>query len=242
MGVQDRVLIVEDDPDIISLISLELQDLGLESDAVNDGLSGLERGVSGAYVMIVLDLTLPKLGGLEVCRRIREQDKAVPILILTSSSSEADIVLGLELGADDYQLKPFRSRELRARLNALLRRRREFVQSGSALSNAAALGTVSVGDLTLDMDTRTLHVRGQKTELAPLEYELLAFLMQNIGRVFSREQLLEEVWGYGIAGYDTTVNSHVSRLRQKIEVDPRDPQYLVTRRGAGYLFGDPTKG
>lgn len=239
-----RVLVVEDDSDITALVTSELQDLGLEVDAATDGVSGLEKGTSGAYALIVLDLTLPKLGGLEVCRRIREQDKNVPILILTSRSSEADIVLGLELGADDYQLKPFRSRELRARMNALLRRRREHDQTGEQTTGSdqfAALGTITVGELRLNLDTRTLYVRETETDIAPLEYELLVFLMRNLERVFTRDQLLDEVWGYGVAGYEATVNSHVSRLRQKIELDPANPQYLVTRRGAGYLFTDATK-
>ncbi len=180
--------------------------------------------------MLILDIMLPEVDGLEICRTVRGQNSQIPILMLTAKSSELDRVLGLELGADDYMTKPFSTLELVARVKALLRRARISEEP------ARELKVVVFKDLSIDTENRRLFIRDKEVELTPKEFDLLHHFVTNPGRVFSRMQLLDKVWGYSYEGYHHTVNSHINRLRTKIENDPQEPQYILTRWGVGYEF------
>jgi DNA-binding response OmpR family regulator len=227
------ILVVEDDRDIANLLRIHLQDLGHTVDLAYDGRSGLARAEAKPYDLVILDLMLPGLEGLEVCRQLRARQIYTPILILTAKSSEIDRVLGLEMGADDYLTKPFSIRELVARVKAILRRADLL-----AAQAAQTTKTVDAGDLFIDMDKRTVTVKGTPVDLTPREFDLLAHFAQHPGRVYSREQLLNQVWGYGHEGYEHTVNTHINRLRTKIENDPTRPRYILTVWGVGYKFSE----
>ncbi len=237
-GPAKRVLIVEDDRDLSNLMAINLRQIGLAVDAASDGPSGLKRAVSGGHALIVLDLMLPGLDGLELCKAVRRADPTVPILILTARSEEVDKVAGLELGADDYVTKPFGVRELVARVKALLRRSEG--ERGSREEDGS-VGTVSIASLAVDFGKRRVTVQGSVAELTAKEFDLLALFVRNPGRAFSRSQLLDLVWGYQFDGYDHTVNSHINRLRSKIEPDPANPVYLRTVWGVGYRFAEPSE-
>jgi DNA-binding response OmpR family regulator len=232
----ERVLIIEDDREIADLVALNLRDLGLAAERAADGRSGLAKALAGEYSLIVLDLMLPKLDGLAVCRRIREVNPFTPILMLTAKSEEVDRILGLELGADEYITKPFSVRELSARVKALLRRVRTHRE---ALSGRAGKGSIELGGLALDLAKRKVTLEGRTVELTAKEFDLLALFARNPGRVYSRPELLALVWGYQYEGYEHTVNSHINRLRGKIERDPGRPTYLRTVWGVGYRFAEP---
>ena len=232
----ERVLIIEDDREIADLVALNLRDLGLAAERAADGRSGLAKALSGEYSLIVLDLMLPKLDGLAVCRRIRESNPLTPILMLTAKSEEVDRILGLELGADEYITKPFSVRELSARVKALLRRVRTHRE---ALSGRGGKGRIELGGLALDLAKRKVTLEGRTVELTAKEFDLLALFARNPGRVYSRPELLALVWGYQYEGYEHTVNSHINRLRGKIERDPGRPTYLRTVWGVGYRFAEP---
>ncbi len=235
MAVPQRALIIEDDQDIAEVVEMNLRDLGLETERAADGRTGLQKALERPYALIVLDLMLPKLDGLSVCTRIREKNPATPILMLTARAEEIDRVLGLEMGADDYVTKPFSIRELVARVKALLRR----VQVDRDAATPAAGGTVEVGDIALDLTKRRVTRAGAPLALTVKEFELLALLVRNPGRTYSRADLLNLVWGYQFEGYEHTVNSHINRLRAKIESDPGHPRYLQTVWGIGYRFSEP---
>jgi DNA-binding response OmpR family regulator len=225
-----NILIVEDDANIADLVEIHIKDLGYEMERAEDGQAGLEMGCAEDYALIILDLMLPKLDGMEVCKRLRARDIRTPILMLTSKSEEFDKVLGLELGADDYLTKPFSIRELLARVKALLRRV-EF--DHSALQTGEK---IKIGDLSIDVEQHRVTLAGDRIELTAKEFDLLALFAHKPGRVFSRNELLDAVWGYQFAGYEHTVNSHINRLRAKIEKDPANPQYIETVWGVGYRF------
>jgi DNA-binding response OmpR family regulator len=227
--MRKRVLVIEDEHDIADLIRLHLQDLNYVVSVARDGTTGLRRGSAGAWDMIILDRRLPGIDGLEICRRLRQRSEYVPILMLTSKSSELDRVVGLEVGADDYVTKPFSVLELMARVKAILRRRDLFNSS-----KTQAQDTVQVGNLKIDPATRSAVVRGEDIELTPKEFDLLFHFARHPGRVFSRTELLDRVWGYGHDGYEHTVNSHINRLRAKVENDPSHPELIVTTWGVGY--------
>ena len=230
-----RILVIEDERDIADLIDLHLRDLDYAVTIARDGNAGLRQATSRPWDMIILDLRLPGIDGLEICRQIRRTSQYVPILMLTSKSSELDRVVGLEVGADDYVTKPFSVLELKARVRAMLRR--------SQLPEAArdrSPPTVTVGNLTIDPATRHASVRDQAVELTAKEFDLLLHFANNPGRVFKRTQLLDSVWGYGHAGYEHTVNSHINRLRAKIESDPTHPELIVTVWGVGYKMRSPS--
>jgi len=231
----EKVLIVEDDREIADLVALNLRDLGLVPERAADGRSGLARALAGGWALIVLDLMLPELDGLAVCRRIREGHPNTPILMLTARSEEVDRIIGLELGADDYVTKPFSVRELNARVKALLRRVRA---DREAASGGPAEGRVELGGLALDLAKRRVTLEGRPVELTAKEFELLALFARNPGRTYSRPELLARVWGYQYEGYEHTVNSHINRLRGKIERDPGHPRYLRTVWGVGYRFAE----
>ena len=226
-----RILVVEDDPDLSRLLDLHLTDAGWTVDVVSDGAAGRDRALSGGYDLVVLDLTLPRVDGLDVCRALRERAAWVPVLMLTARSTEVDRVLGLEVGADDYLGKPFGMRELVARVRAIFRR----VEAAAGKSARRVLET---GELSIDEAKRRVMLRGRPVELTAREFDLLSQFARHPGRVFTRAELLEDVWGYGHEGYSHTVNTHINRLRAKIEDDPSRPQYVLTVWGVGYRFRD----
>jgi len=228
-----RVLLIEDDCDIARLLTLHLRDLGCRVDAFADGREGLDRATAGtSWSLIVLDLALPGVDGLEICRQARAREVYTPILMLTARAEESDRVLGLETGADDYLTKPFSVVEFSARVKALLRRAERLSQG-----TPVALRTLRHGDLELDMDSRVARRGSTVIELTAKEFDLLACLMQYPTQVFSRSQLLDRVWGSTHDAYEHTVNSHINRLRAKLEHDSEQPRYIVTVWGAGYRFG-----
>jgi len=229
-----RVLLVEDDAHIADLLSLHLRDEGLEvvhCARGDDGLRELERG---GWDALVLDLMLPGVDGLEICRRARAMTRYTPIIIISARSSEVHRILGLELGADDYLAKPFSVLELVARVKALLRR-------VDALARNAQLdtGSLSVAGLSVDPIAREVKLDGRRVDLTPREFDLLYFFARQPGKVFSRMDLLNAVWGYQHEGYEHTVNTHINRLRAKIEADPAQPARILTVWGRGYKFAEP---
>ena len=227
--MRKKILVIEDERDIADLIRLHLEDLNYVVSVTRDGNTGLRQSSSGAWDLIILDLRLPGIDGLEICRRLRRRSEYVPILMLTSKSSELDRVVGLEIGADDYVTKPFSVLELMARVKAILRR-----TDLADTSRVQAMDTVQVGNLAIDPATRSAVVRGEAVELTAKEFDLLFHFARHPGRVFSRAELLDHVWGYGHEGYEHTVNSHINRLRAKIEIDPARPELIVTMWGVGY--------
>lgn len=237
MGTKEarRILLLEDDRDISHLVKLHLEDEGYRVDIVADGSEGLKKAKAQTYDLIVLDLMLPGTDGLEICRQMRGKKDYTPILMLTAKSSEVDRIVGLELGADDYLTKPFSVRELVARVKAIFRR------VGAAAGPVAAENSPSIvlGDLVIETDKRKVTLAGRNVSLTAKEYDLLHHFASHPGRVYTRTQLLDQVWGYGYEGYEHTVNSHINRLRGKIEADPADPRYVLTVWGVGYRFAEP---
>jgi DNA-binding response OmpR family regulator len=229
-----KVLVIEDELDIAKLVQLHVQDLPCEVNLAFDGIVGLAEAEAKPYDLIILDIKLPGIDGLEVCRRLRARGRYTPILMLTSKSSELDRVLGLEMGADDCLTEPFSVMELTARVKALFRR----VEMLGKKEEGAEAKVFQVRDLTIDIDRHAVAVRGNPVELTAREFDLLVYFVRHPGRVYSREQLLDQVWGYQHSGYDHTVNSHINRLRSKIERDPQNPEYILTVWGVGYKFRD----
>lgn len=223
-----RILIVEDDPNLLETVRYNLVKEGYRVITAVDGAQATETARREKPDLIILDLMLPKLSGLEVCRILRKE-MTIPILMLTAKTEEVDKVVGLEIGADDYMTKPFSMRELVARLGSLLRR-----ADISRLEPAGEKQPMKIGDLNIDIGRHQVSCRGSRLTLTTKEYDLLVFLARNKGFVFSREQLLDKVWGYDYAGATRTVDVHIRWLRQKIETDPAHPGYLLTVRGAGY--------
>ncbi len=234
--LERKVLIIEDDPDIADLIEIHLRDSGYKTAIASDGIEGVNKALNNEYFLIILDLMLPKLDGFDVCRRIREEKKTIPILILTSKSEEFDKVLGLELGADDYITKPFSIRELMARVKAILRRVDAVKEEASAEEKPKE---IEFDDLVINMEKRKVTLNEEVVELTAKEFDLLVLFASHPGRAYSRQELLDIVWGYQFDGYDHTVNSHINRLRSKIEDDPSEPKYIKTVWGVGYRFVEP---
>jgi len=229
-----KVLIIEDDPDIADLLELHLKDLDLNLDRAGDGEFGLEKALENEYQLVILDVMLPKLNGLEVCKKIREKKKSLPILMLTAKSDEFDKVLGLELGADDYLAKPFSIRELIARIKAIIRRVNAVIEDQVNTS----LIEMNFGGLNINMEKRRVILDSRNIELTAKEFDLLALFAANPGKAYTRENLLNIVWGYQFSGYEHTVNSHINRLRSKIEKDPAQPKFIKTVWGVGYKFAE----
>ena len=230
-STMNRVLIVEDDPKIARLVEIHLRDLKLAPEWCASGGEAVERFRQGEWALVVLDLMLPDMDGFDVCKQIRAASAATPILMLTARSEELDVVLGLELGADDYLTKPFGIRELIARVRALLRR-------AAAAQADGRDDEIVFHELTVYPGKRKVMLRDEPVELTAREYDLLECFITNPGRAFSRTELLEQVWGYQFSGYDHTVNSLINRLRGKIEADPSHPVYIRTLWGVGYRFAD----
>lgn len=228
------VLVIEDEPEIADLVKLHLKDLNCHVKVAFDGIVGLAEAEAKVYDLIILDLMLPGIDGLEVCRRLRGKSTYTPILMLTAKSSELDRVLGLEMGADDYLTKPFSVMELMARVKALFRR----VDALGGTSPLMAQKSLSFRELTIDSVKREVTIKAKPIELTTKEFDLLLHFAQNPGRVYTRAQLLDNVWGYEHSGYEHTVNSHINRLRAKIEEDPANPRYILTVWGVGYKFSE----
>lgn len=229
-----NILVIEDDRDIGRLVELHVHDLGYAVQVVHDGEEGLREALSKPYDLIILDVMLPSVDGLELCRRLRAKPTYTPILMLTAKSSELDRVLGLEVGADDYLTKPFSVRELLARVKAIFRRAEAFASRG----NLGAQKVIRAGDLCIDVEKRKVTLGGLPRELTAKEFDLLLQFAEHPGRVYTRAQLLDLVWGYGNEGYEHTVNSHINRLRAKIEKDSARPDFILTVWGIGYKFCD----
>lgn len=232
--MEKRVLIIEDDLDIANLIQINLKDIDCVSDLAMDGLSGLEYARSRAYDLIVLDIMLPKANGFEVCHRLRESNIHCPIIMLTSRSDEEDKVNCLNAGADDYITKPFGIRELLARVKANMRR----ASPEKVPSFLNAKDIFVFGDLKLDIKQHKLSYKNSPVEITSKEFDLLSLFMQNPGRTYTRNDLLNIIWGSSFTGYEHTVNSHINRLRMKIEENPSKPTYILTVWGVGYKFND----
>ena len=231
MEQKRTVLVVEDEKSIVDILRFNLEKEGYAVLTAYDGESGLEQAINGGADLILLDVMLPKMNGFDVCRRLREKGSSVPVIILTAREEEADKVLGLEIGADDYITKPFSMRELMARVKANIRRT-AMQQSGS--SEAAMYAG---GGLTINPENYQVCKRDKPIDLTQREYELLTFLASHPGKVYSRTDLMEQVWNYGYVGDDVrTVDVTVRRLREKIEDDPASPTLILTRRGVGYYF------
>lgn len=229
-----QILIIEDHQEIARLLAMHLRDLNFEVSIVNDGHEGLKRAQQPDFDLIILDLMLPGIDGLEICKRLRQQACTTPILMLTSKSAEIDRVLGLELGADDYVTKPFSCLELTARVRAILRR----TQNTAAAPAQPNTGAIHYGELFIDKNKRTVSLKKRMIELTNREFDLLCHFAKNPGRVYSRSQLLDAVWGYGHEGYEHTVNSHINRLRVKLELNPAQPHYILTVWGVGYKLAE----
>ena len=224
-----RVLVVDDEKLIVKGIKFSLEQEGLLVDCAYDGEEAVAAAKSTSYDVILLDLMLPKLSGFEVCQQIREFSD-VPIVMLTAKSEDIDKIMGLEYGADDYITKPFNILEVKARIKAILRRSRKQTEAVSEENNLTA------GDIRVEKDGRRVFLRGQEVNLTAKEFDLLELLMTNPNKVYSRENLLNIVWGYEYPGDVRTVDVHVRRLREKIEQNPSEPEYIHTKWGVGYFF------
>jgi DNA-binding response OmpR family regulator len=228
---EPRLLVVEDERDIAELVAMHLSELPAQVTQVHDGAEGLRLATDQPWDAIVLDLRLPGLGGLDVCRELRAAGKRTPILMLTARGSELDRVLGLELGADDYLTKPFSVLELRARIKALLRRS----MPAAAVTDSAPT-RIDISGLSIDREQRRVRLDGELLTLTAREFDLLWHFVQHPGRVFTRSELLADVWGYGHDGYDHTVNSHINRLRSKLGDEREQARFIHTVWGVGYRF------
>jgi DNA-binding response OmpR family regulator len=231
-GSTKKILVIEDNPDIARLVMVNLRGKSLQVDHAAEGRAGLKRALSGDYQLVILDLMLPGMDGMDVCRIMRSEKNYTPVLMLTAKTSELDRVLGLEVGADDYLTKPFSVPELVARVNAILRRAEQY-QEPAATAHGERL---QFDQLSVDPDTRQVLLGDNRVELTAKEFDLLLHFAKHPERVFTRSQLLSSVWGYGHDGYEHTVNSHINRLRAKIESDPAKPRFVITVWGVGYKF------
>jgi DNA-binding response OmpR family regulator len=236
LGMVDRaprILLVDDEHAIQTLLSYPLRKDGYEVVQATDGRAALARFAEGSYDLVVLDLMLPQLDGLEVCRRIRARS-TVPIIMLTARAEEIDKVVGLELGADDYITKPFSMREFRSRVKAALRRAEMQPHDSAPTGN----GPLDIAGLRIDFDKRAVRVRGDSVQTTFVEFEILAALASHPGRVYTREMLLTRIWGDAAYRDPRTIDVHIRHLREKIELDAKQPEYLFTVRGVGYRFRD----
>lgn len=226
-------LIIEDDPQLAELIQIQLNDINFKSSICHNGIDGLQQAKNSIYKIILLDLMLPGIDGLEICKSLRKEGVNTPIIMLTSKSEEIDKVIGLESGADDYITKPFSMRELQARVKAIIRRSDE----GTNISNLKK-DLLSFTNLAIDLDKRTATKNNDRLDLTQKEFELLMLLAGSPGKSFSRQELLNLVWGYEFEGLEHTVNSHINRIRAKIENDMANPEYILTTWGYGYRFNE----
>ncbi|HVF58046.1 MAG TPA: response regulator transcription factor [Pyrinomonadaceae bacterium] len=229
-----NLLVIEDDEKILEAISVYFSHTGYNVHTATDGLAGVQAALNDRPDAIVLDLMLPKMDGLAVCRELREKAPYIPILMVTAKDDVVDKVLGLEMGADDYITKPFAFRELEARIKSVMRRVHKTAQTEGTSEEAP----ITRGRLRIDPAKREVSVGDRQVELTPKEFELLRLFASNPGRVFPRKYLLEKIWDYSYEGYDRTIDSHINRLRAKIEDNPENPQMVLTVWGIGYKFSD----
>ena len=227
-----NILVIEDDKDIANLLKIHLADLYSKVDLAYAGDIGLKKFYSNSYDMVILDIMLPGLDGIEICRRIRKESKYTPILMLTAKTSERDRIAGLAFGADDYMTKPFSIEELLARIHALFR----LVSSFDRDTQLGKKSIIESGEFIIDIEKHRVTLMEKPIRLTSKEFDLLVHFVSHPGRVYTRSQLLNEVWGYSFQGYEHTVNSHINRLRAKIEKDPAYPKYILTVFGVGYKF------
>ena len=227
-----KILVVDDEKLLVKGIKFNFENEGYTVDACYDGASAVEMARSGDYDLIILDLMMPEKNGLEACQEIRSFS-TVPIIMLTARSDDADVLMGFESGADDYVTKPFNILTLKARVRALLRR-----ASISAASETQSPTVIRRGHIAVDEQRRSVLKNDTAVELTMKEFDLILFLMKNPGKVYSRESLLDLVWGYDYQGDTRTVDVHIRRLREKLELDPARPQYIITKWGVGYYFAD----
>jgi len=227
------ILVVEDNKDLLNLLFINLSDQGYTVYTAENGIEAIDKYHKHNPDLIILDVMLPKMDGFDVCKKIRSENRSIPILMLTAKAEEFDKVLGLELGADDYMTKPFSIREFLARVKAMFRR-----ADLSLEEDKEGETILEFDDLFVDTAKRKITLREETLELTSKEYDLLLLFFKNPGKAYSREELLNTVWGYSYEGYSHTVNSHINRLRSKIEDDPSEPHYIRTVWGVGYRFAD----
>ena len=223
----EKILIIEDEESVLMALEIDLRMEGYHVSSAKDGLKGLSMAKEQTYDLIILDIMLPEMNGFEVCKQLRQTGITTPVLMLTAKSQEIDKVLGLELGADDYVTKPFSPRELRARVNALLRRGKQFQQD---------IDRYHFGDVDVDFKKFEVEKGGQPIYLTALEFAILHFLIKNNDQVVSRDAILDNVWGDDVYVYPRTVDTHIAHLRKKIEADPENPEYIIGVRSIGYRF------
>ncbi len=230
-----KVLVVDDEQSIVTLLQYNLEQAGFEVITANDGEEGMKKALDEQPDLMILDLMLPKMDGMEVCKQLRQQKMMTPILMLTAKDDEFDKVLGLELGADDYMTKPFSPREVLARVKAILRRTQLLNEQEENEDSSKIL----IGDLKILPDHYEAYFNNERLELTPKEFELLVYLAKHKGRVLTRDQLLSAVWNYDFAGDTRIVDVHISHLREKIEQNTKKPLYIKTIRGLGYKLEEP---
>ncbi|MEB6549585.1 response regulator transcription factor [Heyndrickxia sporothermodurans] len=230
----NKILVVDDEPSIVTLLKFNLEQAGFSVITAANGIEGYELALKEQFSFIVLDLMLPGMDGMEICKRLRQEKIKTPILMLTAKGDELDKILGLELGADDYLTKPFSPREVVARVKAILRRTTETNEA-----NETEEPHYTIGHLKVYPEQFEAYFKSEKLELTPKEFELLLYLSSNRGKVLSRDQLLDSVWNYDYAGDTRIVDVHISHLREKIEEDTKQPQYIKTIRGFGYKMEGP---
>ena len=238
-----KVLIVDDEPSIVTLLTFNLEKEGYVVTAATDGNKGLELALTKEFDFIILDIMLPGIDGIEITKKLRQEKKETPISLLTAKDDTIDRILGLEIGADDYLTKPFSPREVLARMKAIFRRMRPAeTQKSAEIENADDELTgeiLQIGAIKADLDNYEVTVNDQKIFLTPKEFELLVYFMKRKDRVIDRDTLLDRIWNFDFAGQSRIVDVHISHLREKIEVDPKKPRYLLTVRGFGYKFQEP---
>lgn len=224
-----RILLVDDEPLIVKGLKFALESDGYETDSAGDGEQALEKIQNGNFDLILLDVMLPKMSGIEVCQAVREKSD-VPIIMLTAKGEDMDKILGLEYGADDYMTKPFNILEVKARIKTILRR--------AGTGKEAPRMEITAGDITININTRSVISHGEPVNLTVKEFDLLNLFMSNIGKIYSRDELLETIWGFDYIGDFRTVDVHIRRLREKIEKDPANPKHIMTKWGVGYYFAE----
>lgn len=233
-----KVLIIEDEQSILKLLSYNLEQEGYDVEGTMDGRDGLDLALENTYDMVLLDLMLPNMDGMEICRTLRQEKIEVPIIMLTAKDTEIDKILGLEIGADDYITKPFSPREVIARMKAIFRRYKH-TQTSSDKQEQSEEEVVIVGEIEIYPDQYEVIIRENVIDLTPKEFDLLLYLARRTGRILSREQLLNAIWDYDFAGETRIVDVHISHLREKIEQNTKKPEYIITARGFGYKLEVP---
>ncbi|CZQ87783.1 response regulator transcription factor [Trichococcus collinsii] len=236
-----KVLLVDDEPSIVTLLAFNLEKDGYEVTTATDGAEGYRLAISNPFDFIILDLMLPSMDGMDICKRLRQEKFDTPIMILTAKDDELEKIIGLELGADDYMTKPFSPREVLARMKAILRRTNKAIPAETVTTPQQELKEeetekIEVGEITIFPQLYEVHVAGELIEITPKEFELLLYMAKRANRILSREQLLNAIWNFDYAGETRIVDVHISHLREKIEKDTKNPQYIRTVRGFGYKF------